>query len=862
MASGTAEAKYAPDGPEAQRIARTIPYYPFKGIDRFYDIGGMCADPEAFALAVKIFADRGKKIDSIGGFDARGFILGPPVALALNIPFFMLRKKGKMPNVIDGAAYSKEYKGDDSGGLDALCVQRSAATSGQRVVLVDDLVATGGTLLAGVDLVKSLGAEVVECACMIELKALNGVGKLHERHPDVPVWSLISEDILTALPLWVMGCASVVLKFSGALLLAISTAAQNDTCSTETCGVSTCDPGSELEVSLDGTSLEISCNPCLENFFKADESPDPCTACPDGLVSEVGATACTLEPGFWRTSDTSDVVYECPNADACIGGATVATACSDGFKGPLCAVCENDFYPSGSFECLECSDGNAASAIITIIIFLAALAVFLVVLSKASTHVEEKAREHGDPDDRANDAAVSKVFKFVKQWKDTLVVRFKVIVAHFQIVTTFPNVLDVQWPEAFNRYADKVSVISLDFWGLLSQSCWFTPDFLKQLVFTTLLPLGIVLILVARYAKIVKSGPTPEKRRAAFDVAAGGVLLTGFFFYIVTSTLILEAFDCQDFDDGSSYLKADFRISCDSDKYTFIYGYAIVMAILFPAGIPLTYLAVLYMGKERINPEPEDPEVSLKKREEDATIQKTKFLWGTYRPAVYYYEVWECVRKLFLTGLLVYFKEGTSTQVVIAMLITLAGLRVLAGLRPYQREDENNLAEASLWVTFLTLFAGLLIKSEVADEDGYDTVALGVILSIMNAALVALAVFQILWATSQFFKEKFGGAVGVDVKRKNRPKSTQGPASSNKHNQQQYQQFLREQQQQEEQRAPHSTSPDHYRPRGRAAVRPDMNKSPRHRSPVPMDLPVRGNGKPIRTSGGGNANNYRSSSRA
>ncbi|CAB1107596.1 unnamed protein product [Ectocarpus sp. CCAP 1310/34] len=193
------EETYMPDGPEAQRIARTIPFYPFKGIDRFYDIGGMCADPEAFALAVKIFADRyrGMKIDSIGGFDARGFILGPPVALALNIPFFMLRKKGKMPNVIDGAAYSKEYKGDDGAGQDALCVQRSAATAGQRVVLVDDLVATGGTLMAGVDLVKGLGAEVVECACMIELKALNGVGKLHERHGDVPVWSLISENILT-----------------------------------------------------------------------------------------------------------------------------------------------------------------------------------------------------------------------------------------------------------------------------------------------------------------------------------------------------------------------------------------------------------------------------------------------------------------------------------------------------------------------------------------------------------------------------------------------------------------------------------------------------------------------------------------
>ncbi|CAM9300905.1 unnamed protein product [Phaeothamnion confervicola] len=187
------------DGPEARRIASVIPYCAFKGIDRFYDIGGMTADPEAFALAVDIFVQRYAAMDitCIGGFDARGFILGPPVALRLGKPFFMLRKPGKMPNAVTGNAYTKEYVGDGEDGQDALGLPRGAVKDGDRVLLIDDLVATGGTLVAGVELVKLLGGTVVECACMIELKALDGVGRLRAAHPDVRVWSLISEEILT-----------------------------------------------------------------------------------------------------------------------------------------------------------------------------------------------------------------------------------------------------------------------------------------------------------------------------------------------------------------------------------------------------------------------------------------------------------------------------------------------------------------------------------------------------------------------------------------------------------------------------------------------------------------------------------------
>lgn len=127
-----------------------------------------------------MLASRYREMDvaSVGGFDARGFVLGAPLALALKVPFFMLRKPGKMPNSISSGAYAVEY-----GKRDGMCIPRghpldrddplnksTVVKAGDRVVLVDDLVATGGTLASGIELVHALGGTVIECACVVELK--------------------------------------------------------------------------------------------------------------------------------------------------------------------------------------------------------------------------------------------------------------------------------------------------------------------------------------------------------------------------------------------------------------------------------------------------------------------------------------------------------------------------------------------------------------------------------------------------------------------------------------------------------------------------------------------------------------------
>lgn len=190
--------EFKQDGPEAARIASVIPYYPFHGVPRFYDISGMTHDPEAFQLCIDIFVRRYASlgVDAIAGLDARGFVLGPPIALALKLPFIMIRKTGKLPNAVTGGEYYKEYQGASATGGDELCISRTAVKPGARILVIDDLVATGGTLIAACDLLASVGATIVECACMVELKGLGGYAKLQARHPGVNVWGLISEDIL------------------------------------------------------------------------------------------------------------------------------------------------------------------------------------------------------------------------------------------------------------------------------------------------------------------------------------------------------------------------------------------------------------------------------------------------------------------------------------------------------------------------------------------------------------------------------------------------------------------------------------------------------------------------------------------
>jgi adenine phosphoribosyltransferase len=152
---------------------REIPDWPKKGI-LFYDVTTLLKDGECFHQAVNALIDpyRQKQVDLVIGIEARGFIFAPTVAYALKAGFIPVRKPGRLPAEIFRVAYELEY------GSDSLEIHRDAITAGQRVLIVDDLIATGGTAKAVTEMVERMGGTVVGLAFMVELEFLAGRQKL------------------------------------------------------------------------------------------------------------------------------------------------------------------------------------------------------------------------------------------------------------------------------------------------------------------------------------------------------------------------------------------------------------------------------------------------------------------------------------------------------------------------------------------------------------------------------------------------------------------------------------------------------------------------------------------------------------
>lgn len=170
---------------DLKKFIRDVPDFPQPGI-LFRDISPLLAAPPAFGACIQQLADqfRDQNVDVIVAVEARGFMFAAPLALELDASFVPVRKPGKLPCATDKVEYELEY------GTDTIEMHRDAIKPGQRVLVVDDLLATGGTVAACCQLLSKRGAEIVGCAFVVQLSALNGDKRLLPH----PVFSLVQYD--------------------------------------------------------------------------------------------------------------------------------------------------------------------------------------------------------------------------------------------------------------------------------------------------------------------------------------------------------------------------------------------------------------------------------------------------------------------------------------------------------------------------------------------------------------------------------------------------------------------------------------------------------------------------------------------
>eukprot|EP00752_Nemacystus_decipiens_P012610 g11167.t2 len=495
-----------------------------------------------------------------------------------------------------------------------------------------------------------------------------------------------------------------------------------------------CETGAYLH-SADGDRYEAVCDGCPERVDGIEvENEDRVPICLEQLPhtrSEGGDStieALELDAGYWRTTNDSVYVLACYNEDACEGGMTDdPDFCREGYEGPYCSVCSGGYSMSLVFTCSKCVDDRGGIAILVV--------VALVVLGAAITlYVYLVSGE-------MSGACRGVIDRFTKGLP---LQSFKIIVVVWQILTQFTSVANVTYPDAYQRFLEGVTVLNFDALWIPSAGCFVEVDFHRRLLVATIGPLVALGLLAITYAvaKRRNDGSTTALQRVGRKHVSM-VLLISFLVYSSVSATVFQAFACEDLDDEKKYLRADYRIECDSPEHRAFQVYAGIMIFVYPVGIPLFYAYLLYNKRRVLRSEDKD------KRAASPEVQPFHDLWAPYKPERYYYEVIECLRRTSLTGVVVFIFPNTAAQIAVTLMIAFSFVVISVLLAPYVCKWDAGLSLTGHIIVFSSMYTALLGRVDVSDERAPSQEVFAGVLVASHACMVVAVVVEtavIFWS--------------------------------------------------------------------------------------------------------------------
>ncbi|CAM9191106.1 unnamed protein product [Ectocarpus sp. 13 AM-2016] len=492
-----------------------------------------------------------------------------------------------------------------------------------------------------------------------------------------------------------------------------------------------CDTGMYLDYNASGNPFEAACSGCetaCDGCFFEPPVPPTCTEVMEHVTSAGGTVTLEdlpVERGYWRASPSSEEVFACYNADACLGGVTGrAGYCLDGYEGPYCAVCSDGYTTELAFTCTRCS-GGAGRIALAAVLAVVALCVAIAVGSYAMSG------KVGD----VRSGVVARLGRYVPLQS------VKIVIVAWQILTQFTSVANVTYPDVYKRFLDGLDVFNFDLSWVLSAGCIFDIDYHDRLLASTISPLIGLLFLAGTYsvAASMNRGKT-ERLQVIWNRHVSLVLLLTFLIYSSVSATLFKAFACEELEDGTNYLRADYTIDCDSSKHKAFQVYAGLMTVLYVVGVPSFYAFLLFRDRHVLKDHHAD-------REQTARTTSTSDLWKPYRPSVFYYEVIECGRRILLAGVVVFIFPNTAAQIAITLMMAFAFVMASEVLAPYASKWDAWLSRTGHAVVFVSMYIALLLKVDVSGERVRSQRVFENVLVAANACMILAVVTETLVLT-------------------------------------------------------------------------------------------------------------------
>eukprot|EP00944_MAST-04C_sp_MAST-4C-sp1_P003556 g3556.t1 len=450
-----------------------------------------------------------------------------------------------------------------------------------------------------------------------------------------------------------------------------------------------------------------------------------CIDCPHAVGSNCKTQDVTWEgvyanKGWWTAGDAKDTYYKCPFKTACLGGQTISTKhngtvrdnttksrCNAGYAGVVCAICDKGYYLMDDL-CLPCLPANGGAETLVIVVFGGAFGLFMFLLVhqmrvRDSKWYWKRLMNAGKKNNALDTDSLRK--------KDKLGKHLKIFVGFIQILSVSDSAYKIPWPQEFLNFLRIMTPVNFDFLSMSGVGCLVEYNFFHSYTTMMMIPICVSVFVYVTYIIGLKRHEHHFKKRFTHAMRThytNHVLQFTMWIVLIIypplSRRSLEYFNCSGNIDGKYYLTKDYTIECFTGEWNAMLPVAIVSVAIYPLGIPALFAFQLWKHR--------------KKLDDDAVLARYGFLYEPYQREAFLWDIWEMLRKLLLTGVIVLIFPGKSFQVVFIALCNICFLTFLTIEKPHVPGAGRTLAFLASFAITFTMMLGLVLKT-VEDAQAY-----------------------------------------------------------------------------------------------------------------------------------------------